>query len=180
MPEDKIVQFVFFETILESSEFINEWERFVRSENRDVKVTLQQTPAKNGFKYIAQHYSAADEFSFVFFRPKRSAKVAEVEIRAKKAGGYILIQEQQLKKTKSDEYKVFVFLTDRPQDFSTYNLLMPDAKLNIYEAYYENCQYTCILEFFVKNSAVDDLRERLKQTTLAETGTYTECVLQTT
>jgi len=90
MPEDKIVQFVFFETILESSEFINEWERFVRSENRDVKVTLQQTPAKNGFKYIAQHYSAADEFSFVFFRPKRSAKVSGVEVVAKKAGGYVL------------------------------------------------------------------------------------------
>jgi hypothetical protein len=180
MPEDKIVQFVFFETILESSEFISEWERFVRSENRDVKVTLQQTPAKNGFKYIAQHYSEADEFSFVFFRPKRSAKIAEIEIRAKKAGGYILIQEEKSKKTKADESKVFVFLPDRPQDFSSYNQLMPDTKLNVYEAYYENCQYACILEFFVKNSAVDEFREQLKLITLAETGTYTECVLQAT
>jgi len=180
MPEDKIVQFVFFETVLESSEFISEWERFVRSENHDVKVTLQQTPAKNGFKYIAQHYSVTDEFSFVFFRPKRSAKIAEVEIRAKKAGGYMLIQEEQLKKTKADESKVFVFLPDRPHDFSAYNLSTPDRKLNIYEAYYENCQYACILEFFVKNSAVDELREQLKQITPAEIGTYTECVLQAT
>ena len=180
MPEDKIVQFVFFETVLESSEFISEWERFVRSENHDVKVTLQQTPAKNGFKYIAQHYSVTDEFSFVFFRPKRSAKIAEVEIRAKKAGGYQLIQEEQLKKVKSDESKVFVFLIDRPHDFSSYSQLMPDIKLNIYEAYYENCQYACILEFFVKNSAVDELREQLKQITGAEIGTYTECVLQAT
>jgi len=180
MPEDKIVQFVFFETVLESSEFISEWERFVRSENHDVKVTLQQTPAKNGFKYIAQHYSVTDEFSFVFFRPKRSAKIAEVEIRAKKAGGYMLIQEDQLKKSKTDESKVFVFLPERPHDFSAYNLSIPDSKLNIYEAYYENCQYACILEFFVKNSAVDELREQLKQITPAEIGTYTECVLQAT
>jgi hypothetical protein len=55
-----------------------------------------------------------------------------------------------------------------------------DRKLNIYEAYYENCQYACILEFFVKNSAVDELREQLKQITGAEIGTYTECVLQAT
>ena len=92
----------------------------------------------------------------------------------------MLIQEEQLKKTKADESKVFVFLQDRPHDFSAYNLSTPDRKLNIYEAYYENCQYACILEFFVKNSAVDELREQLKQITPAEIGTYTECVLQAT
>jgi hypothetical protein len=37
------------------------------------------------------------------------------------------------------------------------------SKLNIYEAYYENCIYANILEFLVKNKCVSELLEQLKK-----------------
>lgn len=103
--------------------------------------------------------------------------MAEVEIRARKAGGYLMIQSEHLKSSKRDESKVFAFLIDSPIDFSLYQNLSTDGNLNIYEAYYENCQYTYILEYFVKHDSADLLREQLRKLNLAETGIYSECLL---
>ena len=43
MDTDKIVHFVSFETSLDSKQFINKWENFVRSVNSDTDVTLQES-----------------------------------------------------------------------------------------------------------------------------------------
>jgi hypothetical protein len=47
--------------------------------------------------------------------------------------------------------------------------------LNIYEAYFENCQFAYILEFFVKDEYASDVLQQLKiLTSFAEAGIYKE------
>jgi hypothetical protein len=74
----------------------------------------------------------------------------------------------------------FAFLLFAQVDVNVYRQLPAHYKLNICEAYYENCQYAYILEFFVKNKYVAELLELLKQHKAAEIGIYKGCVLQTT
>ena len=80
--------------------------------------------------------------------------------------------------THVDESKVFAFLTSSKADLNMYKQLSAHGKLNIYEAYYENCQYAYILEYFVKNKYVAELLEQLKQYDVPEIGIYKECALQ--
>ena len=90
-----------------------------------------------------------------------------------------MIQEERMNDAHANESKIFVFLTEPLADLSDYRQLKnAQAKLNIYEAYYENCQYTYILEFFVKNKSLVTLLEDLKQFNIHETGVYKECALQ--
>jgi hypothetical protein len=178
MGEDKIVQFVSFETSLNTEQFITQWEQYNRSVNSDLDVSLQQSEKNGVFRYIAQHRCPAGELKFVFTRAKKSSRNPEPEIRAKQAGGYLMVQEERINDTHANEIKVFVFLNDPLTDLTVYRQLTGNAKLNVYEAYYENCQYAFILEFFVKNKYLAPLLEQLKSVNAPETGVYKECVLQ--
>ena len=164
MSTEKIVQFVCFETTLKSDQFIPKWEDYTRSDNSNTAVTLQQSEKNNVFRYIAQHRCGAGGFQFLFTKGKKTSRIPEVGIREKQAGGY--------------ECKVFVFVTNPQTDLNLYKKLPVSAKLNIYEAYYENCQYAYILEYFVKNKFSAELLELLKQQDAAEIGVYKECALQ--
>ena len=88
------------------------------------------------------------------------------------------MQEERTNDAHVNESKIFAFLISPQTDLNVYRQLSVHAKLNIYEAYYENCQYAYVLEFFVKNKYVAELLESLKQYDTAETGVYKECVLQ--
>ena len=88
------------------------------------------------------------------------------------------MQAGRMNEAQGDESKVFAFFIEPQADLNVYRQLSAYSTLNIYEAYYENCQYACILEFFVKNKYVSKLLEQLKQYDAAEIGTYKECVLQ--
>ena len=178
MRTGKIVQFVSFETILGSEQFIAKWEEYSRSVNSDADVTLQQSEKKGVFRYLAQHRCATGEFQFVFSKAGRSSRTPEVEIKAKQAGGYSILQAERMNDAHKNESKVFAFLINPQTDLNAYRQLSTHSKLNIYEAYYENCQYAYILEFFVKNEYTAILIEQLKQNDAAEIGVYKECVLQ--
>jgi hypothetical protein len=178
MSEDKIVQFVCFETTLNTEQFIMQWEQYNRSVNSDVDVTLQRSENNGVFKYIAQHRCPAGELQFVFTRAKKSSRLPEVEIKAKQAGGYLIVQAERINDAHPDESKVFAFLTDPSASLDVYRQLANHDKLNIYEAYYENCQYAFILEFYVKNKHLTALLEQLKSNAVHETGVYKECALQ--
>jgi len=178
MRADKIVQFVYFETTLDSEQFIKRWEQYSRSVNSDVDVTLQQSAKKGLFSYIAQHRCAAGELQFVFTKEGRSSRTPQVEIKAKQAGGYSVLQLEKMNDAHSGESKIFAFLINPQTDLNAYKQLTAHSKLNIYEAYYENCQYAYILEFFVKEKYCAELFEQLKQLDPAEIGIYKECVLQ--
>ena len=179
MGEDKIVQFVCFETTLNTEKFITQWEQYNRSVNSDLDVSLQQSENNGVFRYIAQHRCSQGELKFVFTRAKKSSRTPEPEIRAKQAGGYLMIQEERMNDAHANESKIFVFLTDPLTDLNVYRQLKnAQVKLNIYEAYYENCQYAYILEFFVKNKNLVTLLEDLKQFNVQEIAVYKECALQ--
>ena len=178
MRQDKTVQFVCFETTLDTERFISQWEHFTRSANSDVDVTLQQSEKNGVFKYIAQHRYAAGEFQFVFTKATRSSRTPEIEIKAKQAGGYSILQLERSTDARADESKIFVFLTNSQTDLALYKQLSIAGKLNIYEAYYENCQYAYILEFYVKNKNAAELMAQLKLLEPNEVRIYKECILQ--
>ncbi|MBL0358652.1 MAG: hypothetical protein IPP72_18100 [Chitinophagaceae bacterium] len=175
----RIVQFVCFETTLDSDQFINKWEQYTRSANSNTNVTLQQSEKNGVFRYIAQHRFSNGDFNFTFTKAKRSSRIPEVGIREKQVGGYSALQLNRNGGAHADECKVFAFITDTQTDLAVYRELCAKSNLNIYEAYYENCQYAYILEFFVKKTAAAEFAEELTRQHVAETGIYKERMLQT-
>lgn len=176
MSTDKIVHFVWFETSLDSEQFIPKWESFVRSANSDTDVTLQSSKKNNLYRYIAQHRCGADEFQFIFTKAAKITRSKEVEIKVKQMGGYSVLQEEKTSDTKTGESKVFAFLGNNA-NLKDYKEIQFNSKLNIYEAYYENCEFPYILEYFVKDKFVPELVEQLQQHNTAEVGIYKECLL---
>lgn len=177
MRKDNIVQFVTFETILGTEAFISQWEQYRRSVNSDLDVTLQQSRHKNLFRYVAQHLSSASELQFVFSRTRKPSHTPEVEIKSKQAGGYAVLQADRTKGLQTGESKLLVFISDPRTDLAVFKTLDKNSCINIYEAYYENCQYAYILEYFVKDKYVEEMLEKLKAHTTIETGTYKQCLL---
>ncbi len=176
MVKDKTVQFVCFETKLGHEQFIAQWELYTRSVNSDVDVTLQQSEKNGLFKYIAQHRCPDGEFKFVFTKASRTSRTPEVEVKIKQAGGYSILQLERKNEVHSGESKVFAFISNPQADLTIYRQLSPQSKLNIYEAYYENCQYAYILEYFVHNKATLDLVAELKKNEAVDIGVYNECM----
>ena len=165
------MHFVYFETTLDSEHFINKWENYLRSANSDIDVTLQASKKNNLFMYIAQHCCGLDEFQFTFTKAAKTNRTKEVEIKTTQLGGYSILQEEQTD-AKKNESKVFVFLNYSNKDFNLYKQAQLHSKLNIYEAYYENCVYAYILEYFVKNSYLSELQEQLKKFDATEINIY--------
>ena len=178
MSEDLIVHFVFFETKLDSEQFIPKWHEYSQSENISENVTMQQSAKENGFRYIAQHHCEAGEFDFVFEKGRRSSRIRQVQIITTLAGGYSITEAAKTDHCIADESKVFAFLSESSPRLEPYIQLADKGKVNIYQAYYENCKFAYILEYFVKDENAADLLESLKQHNSVEMGIYKECAMQ--
>lgn len=179
MKEDSIVHFVCFDTTLDITPFMRRWEEYTRSVNSDTDVTMQQSIKRNSFRYIAQHHCAAGELRFAFTKSsKRSPHIAQTSITEQEAGGYSILQMERKGDTHANESKVFVFINSAQTDIEAYRNLSVHSKLNIYSAYYENCKYAFILEYFVSNKYAEALMEQLNQFKGIETGVYKQYVLQ--
>jgi hypothetical protein len=177
MKQETIVQFVFFETSLELKPFLDRWNQYERSTNENVEITLQQHVMKNGsFKYVSQYRSASAEFNFILDKKRSKSNAISVEVRRKLAGGYSAIQVERTGETKKDESKIMIFITDPLTDLESFREFCVHGKLNIYQAYYENCQYAYILELFVKNEYAAPVLQQLEiLTSFTEAGIYKEC-----
>lgn len=163
MKTNKIIHFVYFETLLCSNDFFVRWQHYNRSANSDDNVTLQESKKGDTFTYIAEHRCNEDDFNFVY--TKSSAKPLlkkQTEIRKIQLGGYSIIQQQHNGNAKEDEDKLFVFLTELNSDINAYNNIHTSAKLNIYKAYFENCSYAYILQYYIKHTEVVELRQSLQ------------------
>jgi len=178
MRDLNIVQFVCFETTLASDQFIKRWEEYHRSENSDMDVTLQQCRGDSVYKYLAQHRGDGNELRFVFSKGTSSRHIRRELIITKQAGGYVVLQEERTSETRQDESKIFVFLISPQVNINAYRIIGVDVQLNIYEAYYENCIYAYICEFFVKNKYVSEFIEQLDKLNSCEIGIYKECSVQ--
>ena len=177
MKEETIVHFVVFETTLDTEKFFVQWERYTDSMNNERDITLQQHVLENGkFKYVSQHKCSSGDFQFALNRERKVSKIREAEIRKKLAGGYSAVQLECVDETKADESKIIVFIENPQTDLDTFRQFCVHGKLNIYEAYFENCQFAYILEFFVKNEYATDVLQQLKIfTSFVEAGIYKEC-----
>lgn len=178
MRSNKIVQFVIFETTLDSKQFIKRWDGYKRSVNSDLDVVLQQSERNGTFSYVAQHYCAPGEIQFDFAKEGRTSRVHQVQIKSKQLGGFSLLQSERIDDANADESKVFIFIADPHADINVYRHLTTRNKLNTYEAFYQNCSYAYILEFFVKNKYIAELLKQLKQFDTHEIGVYKECIMQ--
>lgn len=176
MKKDTIVQFVSFETTVETNEFTAQWEEYNNRVTGKQEVTLQQeVDGKNLYRYLSQHRFQEDDIQFAFKKERRSAHNPEIEIRIKEAGGYSILQLECDHDTTANDCKVFVFLSTAPE-LKLYKELLSYQYLNIYQAYYESSAYTYILEFFVENKHVPQLIEQLKiHNRISEIGVYKEC-----
>jgi hypothetical protein len=154
MNQNKIVQFVGFITALGSDKFVERWEFYVQQLNGNkTKSSLQkQSGAKSRFKYISQHLCAQEDFKFSFMNKRASEHFPEHNVRVVHAGGYMPLQIESNRQDKKGNVNVMVFIKNQGADISFYRKLLLYYKLNIYQAYYENCAYAYIMEFLVKES----------------------------
>ena len=174
-----IVQFVCFETNLEFEKFIVNWEHYAKKfESKEVKTNLlEQVNTKNKFKYVSQHMAPQDELQFTFMKEKKSVILPESKIKVVQAGGYKPIQMESSHHEDPNATKILLFLAKSEYDIAPYKKLAYQA-LNIYEAYFESCNYSYILEFFVNEEAGEELIKELKSTLHnPEIGMYKECVV---
>ena len=173
MKSDDRVQFVCFETALDKEQFLKRWEQYTHSLNSNVDVTLQQSESNGTFRYIAQHRFASHELQFNFSNEPRS-RIVHVPIKTSQAGGYSILQAERLDDSAHNESKIFVFLTDSIVDLDIFKQLSVPGNLNMYQAYYENCSYSYIFEYFVETENAANIFGKLKQFSNAEIGIYKE------
>jgi hypothetical protein len=180
MKKDTIVQFVCFETTVDTDEFKLQWEQYSKLVSNDQEVTLQQeVERKSVSRYVSQHRCFANDFQFIFKKGRRSAHSPEVEMKVKEAGGYTAVQVECSHETNENEKKIFVFISTADIDLQVYRKISSYQYLNIYQAYYESCAFTYILEYFVENIQATHLMEQLMvHNRSAEIGMYKECTVQ--
>jgi hypothetical protein len=174
METNERVQFVCFETALDKEQFGKRWEQYRRSSNSNMDVILQQSEKDGKFSYIAQHRFASGELEFKFSNEGRNSRIVQVPIKTTLAGGYSILQAKRSHNASGSESKVFIFLTDPKLDLNLYKQIFVAGNLNIYEAYYENCRYTYILEYFIKTKESVAVLEQMKSYDIAEVGIYKE------
>jgi hypothetical protein len=179
MKKETIVQFVFFETHASPDDFLNQWEPYSKLIPHRGPVILQQSnDQKNGLRFLSQHVCYADDFQFIFKKNRRPAHSPEVQIKIRELGGYTVIHTENTSHTHTRGKKVMMFSTDPKADVAMYCLLTPAGHVTVYQAYFESCVYTYILEFFVANEQADELAGKLRQDNrLSETVIFQDCSL---
>lgn len=174
METNEKVQFVCFETTLDKEQFSKRWEQFRHSLNSNKDVTLQQNETEGRFHYVAQHRFTSSELEFKFSNEGRNSRIVQVPVKSILAGGYSILQANRLHHAASNERKIIIFLSDPRADLKIYKQLLAGGNLNIYEAYYENCRYSFILEYYIKTKDSLAMLDQLKQYDISDIGIFKE------
>jgi hypothetical protein len=178
MNKNNIVQFVCFVTNLDLDIFGARWEHYAAQfMNRTARMTLQKAVAgsnKNKFAYISQHECSTENFRFNFMKERNSEHFPEHTAKVVQAGGYLPVQVQCAHAEGKGDVKIIAFIDAPETDFSFYHR-QNYRHLNIYEAYYENCAYSYIMEFFVQETEAAALVKELKTKPGIEAVIYKEC-----
>jgi hypothetical protein len=179
MQKEAIIQFVSFETNVNSSEFISQWEGFTREMNKagDVKLFQEAGNLKRS-KYISQHTCFDSEFNFLFKKERRSAHNPEIEMKVRQLGGYSAVQLQYDGDMETEDCKVFLFSNINEAGLNEIRLLTGYRSLNIYKAYFESCTHEYVLSFLTGAAQAGELLQQLKlQNRHCEAGAYKECLV---
>lgn len=174
---DTIVQFVCFTSPLETDAFIEMWESFAGQPMTSKKNTLLKAalPERNGnrFTYLSQHSSGGGDFDFDFMKGSSRKLFPENKTSVKQAGGYFPLQFQPGQRKKG-EARIIAFAEHGENELGFYRY-QSFHRLNIYEAYFENCTYTYIIEFFLPVKEAPALLALIKEKAGVEAALYEEC-----
>lgn len=178
MVEDTIVQFVCFETAMDENAFVDRWKKYSSSEQSTQNTCLYQSASGNSYKYVSVHKCANGQFNFEFKKGRNPTPQPETEIRGRQAGGYSLLQEDRKGgELRKKECRLFVFINSPQHSLQELKTLKAECEVNIYEAYFENCAYNYIAEYYVNENIVPDLLDEMKSLHITGTGIYTQCKL---
>src|SRR5436190_16571780 len=182
MKKDTLVQFVCFITDLDFSELITKWEFYAdQFINTNSHMTLQEKfESKCKFKYVSQHESPDRDFEFAFMKGRNSAHFPEHKAKVVQAGGYMPLQLESPQKKEKGVVKLMAFISHDETDISFYSQLPLYRHLNVYQAWYESCTYSYVMEFFVEEIHAPALLAQLKARDGVEAGLYKECNLPAT
>ncbi len=161
MKKESIVQFVCFATKLEPAEFSPLWKEFAKGSQADsINLYEVQKKDKNRFRYISRLSSKNADFRFAFMKGRNSDHFPEQSAKVIQLGGYSTIQLQAAKKKKANEVKVMAFMEQNSFDLD-FCKQQEYSSLDIYEAYYENCKYSYIMEYVLPEAEAEGLVEKL-------------------
>jgi hypothetical protein len=178
MNKDNIVQFVCFTSVLEPEEFMEMWQSYASfMVNEPANILLQEGVAEknsNTFNYILQHACSSADFRFAFMKEGGRSHPPENKARITQAGGYMPIQLQSPYNNVKGDARIIAFVGHSETDLDFYRE-QTFHHLNIYEAYFENCAYSYVLEFFLQEQDAQPLLDQLKARHGVEAALYTEC-----
>ena len=177
MKPKNIVQFECFETKMPLEDFVSSWEYYATRVGGDTEVTLHQSDARNRFKYISSHESAADNFHFVFMKGRNSEHFHDRSVKVVQAGGYSMSQPQHAHRDNSNDVKIIIFVKNE-KEFALHSEAPPHQSVNIYRPYFQSCLFAGVLEFYVEKKQVNEFAIWVKQSfTESEGGVYRECLV---
>lgn len=174
------MQFVCFTSTLETEKFKEIWEpsaKLLVSELAN-NLLLEGVAEKNSnrFNYVSQHICSKADFKFAFTKEKRRLHFPEHRARIMEAGGYLPVLDQSTYNIEKGEVKIMAFIA--------HNEIQPDLydrqifnRVNIYEAYFENCAYNYVMEFFLPLEEAPVLLQQLKSSPGVEAAIYKECCI---
>ena len=182
MNKETIVQFVCFSTPLETGEFMEMWEPYAKLLVSDMaNIILQegsQEKNSNKINYVSQHTSKTNDFNFAFMKGKSKSHFPEHKARIKQVGGYQAVSPFSVyQKTKGD-VKVMAFVGHNEIDLDFYRE-QTFRHLNIYQAYFENCAYGYVMEFFLPVKESENLLTQLRGRPGVEAAVFKECRFST-
>jgi hypothetical protein len=179
MEKNSIVQFVCFVTDLEEESFVSAWSPFATELiEAPANVTLQQlvkTNHSDKFKYISQHACNPSDFKYSFMRGRSKEYLPDHRARIIQIGGYAAVQVQCMHNDTAGDVKVMAFLNVAEQDLGFYHRLTY-RHLNIFEAYFESCTYSHIMEFFIQEQEAASLVKQIRSKPGSDAAQYNECI----
>jgi hypothetical protein len=93
-------------------------------------------------------------------------------VKVTQAGGYSLLTKAKAYRYEDGESKIIVFVNNNKVGIDFFTLMPSYKRRNIYKAYFENCAFSYIIEFFVKENDIDDFMLQMKEHEWAETEIY--------
>jgi len=182
MKDSFIVQFVCFTTNTRVNDFIREWDQYAkRYLDKPREFTLQQQFfTRSRFNYVSRHYWPIDDFQFSFTNKKRSEFFHEQHVKVIQAGGYVEMGKTFRPKLETNLQTVLVFIDHNENDLSYYDELKNYSHLNKYQAFYENCLFGYVYEYFITEEHWPALLAALKCKKGNEAGLYRNCDVSST
>ena len=174
-----IVQFTGFATSMGIEEFTPEWENYTEKiKSHKITATLYSEKRKNkkGFDYISKIEWPQNDFNSTLANDQKPGRFSEHKARAVQMGGYISIEEKNIYADADNDTIIIALIGHNENDINYYKSLPLYSHANIYQAYYENCNYGYVIEFTVAEADAEILLQHLALRHGVDAGIYRTCL----